>query len=119
MEGRGGRRLRGVGDAGRPQAALDVSQDVAQLDLGLLARPAGIGAAERDEVPAPVGPETQREDAAALALALDDLACGPLRRGYLLAACVAPAMRQSGSGEQTAKLLRHRRQRACLRGVTE
>jgi hypothetical protein len=35
VERRGGRRLRGVGDAWCPQSALDVGQDVAQLDLRL------------------------------------------------------------------------------------
>jgi hypothetical protein len=59
VEGRGGRRLGGVGDAWRPQAALDVGQDVAQLGLGLLTRPAVLCAAQRDEVPAPVSAETQ------------------------------------------------------------
>jgi len=81
VERRSGRRFRGVGDAGRPDAALDVGQDVAQLGLGLPARPSVLGAAQRDEVPASVGAEAQREDAAALALAFDDLACRSLRRG--------------------------------------
>jgi hypothetical protein len=72
-----GRRV-GLRDASRgrrrPQAALDVGDDVAQLGLGPLTRPAVLGAAERDEVPAAVGAKSQGEDANAGGLAFDDLA---------------------------------------------
>lgn len=75
VERRAGWRLhRGAGTR-RPQSSLHIGEDVAQLGLGLRSRPAVCGAAERDELPAAVRPETEREHSAPSLVALDHLAC--------------------------------------------
>ena len=71
------------------------------------------GAAERDEVAAPVGAEAQREDAAALALALDDRARRPLRPGMLLPSCEpTPRPRAAALLRRVARRARTRSRRA-------
>jgi hypothetical protein len=58
------RRLRRSVDTWRPEAALNVGEDVAQLGLGFLPRPAFIRTTQRDELAPAVRAESKREDAA-------------------------------------------------------